>query len=130
MILRQTEKMAMADVAWLKRGSPHRDDGGQRRRGCAGPHQRGGVSVYKSGAAVCGGFDRLDYESIWDLGMKAGENNAVMERHNGLYIAVSGTQRTQYSGRTGQNAPISCICIPGRWERGTDIPISCTSTWL
>ena len=78
-ILRQTEKMAMADVAWLK--PDHHivmmgdsDDVDVRDRISVAAY------LFLNPVLRFGGFDRLDYESIWDLGMKAGEEYAGMAR--------------------------------------------------
>lgn len=69
-ILQQTEKMAMADVAWLK--PDHHivmmgdsDDLDVRDRISVAAY------LFQNPVLRFGGFDRLDYESIWDLGMKA-----------------------------------------------------------
>ena len=103
-ILRQTEKMAMADVAWLK--PDHHivmmgdsDDVDVRDRISVAAY------LFLNPVLRFGGFDRLDYESIWDLGMKAGEEYAGMERRKpdftSLFLEHSGNTyfRSDWSER-------------------------------
>ena len=103
-ILRQTEKMAMADVAWLK--PDHHivmmgdsDDVDVRDRISVAAY------LFLNPVLRFGGFDRFDYESIWDLGMKAGEEYAGMERRKpdftSLFLEHSGNTyfRSDWSER-------------------------------
>ncbi|MFR8038161.1 heparinase II/III family protein [Clostridium fessum] len=125
-ILRQTEKMAMADVAWLK--PDHHivmmgdsDDVDVRDRISVAAY------LFLNPVLRFGGFDRLDYEYL-DLGMKAGEEYAGMAQKTGLYIAVPGASGNTYFGRTGRSA--NFYLHSGTMGAGPDIPISCTLIWL
>ena len=94
-ILRQTEKMAMADVAWLK--PDHHiimmgdsDDVDVRDRISVAAY------LFQNPVLRYAGFDHLDYESIWDLGTGALKEYEKMEKKEPEFTSVF----LEHSGNT------------------------------
>ena len=94
-ILRRTEQMALADLAWLK---PDHHIVMMGDSDDVDVRDRISTAAYLFGNPVLkfGGYERLDYESIWDLGMRAEAEYAAMERREPEFTSVF----LEHSGNT------------------------------